>query len=75
MYELIQVGKSSYYMDCPAKVGVYTYGDGTAVTIDSGSDEEDGRRVLRLLEKLGVRLTAILSTHSNADHIGGNAFL
>ena len=75
MYELIQVGKSSYYMDCPAKVGVYTYGDGTAVTIDSGSDEDDGRRVLRLLEKLGVRLTAILSTHSNADHIGGNAFL
>lgn len=75
MYELIQVAENSYYMDCPAKVGICAFPDGTAVTVDSGSDKDAGRRVLRLLEGLGLRLKAILVTHSNADHIGGNAFL
>ena len=38
MYELIPVGAHTYYIDCPAKIGVYVHGDGQAALIDSGSD-------------------------------------
>ncbi len=62
----------------PTNLGLYAFGenDGAfAVAIDSGGDEDAGRRVAREAERLGLRLTALLNTHSNADHCGGNAFL
>lgn len=75
MYELIQAGARTYYIDCPAKIGIYLLHDSEVCLIDSGNDKEAGKKVLRVLEERGWRLTTILNTHSNADHIGGNAFL
>ena len=75
MYELIQAGPRSYYIDCPAKIGLFLQDDGRAVLIDSGSDKDAGRRVRKLLDQNGWALAAILNTHSNADHIGGNHYL
>ena len=75
MYELVQVNQSSYYINCPAKIGVYTPDGRHVVLIDSGNDKDAGRKVRQLLEKQNWELTAILNTHSNADHIGGNQYL
>lgn len=75
MYELVQAGEQSYYINCPAKVGVYAASDTDVWLIDSGSDKEAGRKVRQILDKHGWKLRAILNTHSNADHIGGNAYL
>ena len=75
MYELVQAGPRSYYIDCPAKIGIYLQGDGRAVLIDSGNDKDAGRKVRKLLDQNGWTLSAILNTHSNADHIGGNHYL
>ena len=75
MYELIQVSPSCYYIDSPAKIGVYHAGDGQVYLIDSGSDKEAGRKVRQVLDRNGWKLRGILSTHSNADHIGGNQYL
>ena len=75
MYELVQVSKSCYYIDCPAKIGMVQVGEGEAVLIDSGNDKDAGKKVLRILNEKGFRLRAIYNTHSHADHIGGNAFL
>ncbi|MCM1022896.1 MAG: MBL fold metallo-hydrolase [Prevotella sp.] len=75
MYELEQVGAKTYYINCPAKIGLYIDGDGGAYLIDSGSDKDAGRKVRQILDKNGWRLKAILNTHSNADHIGGNQYL
>jgi glyoxylase-like metal-dependent hydrolase (beta-lactamase superfamily II) len=75
MYELMQVGDHSYYIDCPAKIGVYTENGTDAYLIDSGSDKDAGRKIKQILEQHNWHLKAILNTHSNADHIGGNRYL
>ncbi len=60
----------------PTNLGLYAFGEGPfALAIDSGGDEDAGRRIVRESERLGLRLTALLNTHSNADHCGGNAFV
>lgn len=75
MYELIQVGKNSYYIQSPAKIGLVRFNDTDVCLIDSGSDKEAGRKVRQILDKNSWKLTAIYNTHSNADHIGGNKYL
>jgi len=75
MYELVQVAKNSYYIDCPAKIGIYKSSDNGVYLIDSGNDKDAGRKVRQILDMKGWKLKAILNTHSNADHIGGNQYL
>lgn len=74
MYELEQVGANTYYINCPAKIGVYLDG-ADAYLIDSGNDKDAGRKIRQILDKNGWNLKAIFNTHSNADHIGGNKYL
>lgn len=75
MYELKNAVGNSYYMDCPSKVGLIFVGDGEACAIDGGSDKDAGKKVKKLLDAQGRKLTRILNTHSHADHIGGNRYL
>ncbi len=75
MYELIPVAPHTYYIKSPAKIGVVETSDGHVVLIDSGNDKEAGRKVRQHLDRQGWTLDAIYNTHSNADHIGGNAYL
>jgi len=75
MYELIQVGENTYYIECPSKMGLYHLGDGSVCLIDSGNDKDTGKKVLKLIESKGWKLDRILCTHSHADHIGGNRYL
>lgn len=75
MFELVQVNEKTYYIESPAKIGVYV-ADGTDVyLIDSGNDKDAGRKIRKLLDERGWTLKGILNTHSNADHIGGNDYL
>ena len=75
MYELHQVGENTFYIDCPAQMGVYRVAPEEAVLIDSGNDKEAGKKVLKIFDAQGWRLKAVYNTHSNADHIGGNRLL
>ena len=75
MYELIPVGERTYYIDCPAKIGVVRGEGGGVYLIDSGSDRDTGKKVRKILEQNGWTLCGILNTHSHADHIGGNHYL
>ena len=75
MYELVQISEKCYYINCPAKIGVYVADSENVYLVDSGNDKDAGRKVRQILEKNGWHLTAILNTHSNADHIGGNKYL
>ncbi|HIZ16788.1 MAG TPA: MBL fold metallo-hydrolase [Firmicutes bacterium] len=75
MYELCSAGENSYYIQSPAKIGVIKLDDENVCLIDSGSDKDAGRKVKKILDENGWRLTAIYNTHSHADHIGGNQYL
>lgn len=75
MYELVQVSEKCYYINCPTKIGVYVADQDHVYLVDSGNDKDAGRKVRQILDKNGWHLAAILNTHSNADHIGGNRYL
>lgn len=42
MYELIQVSDHCYYIESPAKIGVYVKEEKNVYLIDSGNDKEVG---------------------------------
>lgn len=54
----------------PIGTNAYVVGDpasGTAVVVDPG---DEAPRVLALLDRLGLRLAAIVATHAHFDHVG-----
>ena len=75
MYELIQAGPRSWYIESPAKIGLITAEDGNVWLVDAGGDKDAGRRVRKILDEKGWVCKGILTTHSNADHIGGCRYL
>lgn len=75
MYELIKVSERCYYIQSPAKIGIYKISDDEVCLIDSGNDKDAGKKVLKIITEQGWRLSAIYNTHSHADHIGGNGYL
>ena len=75
MYELNQVGERTYYVNSPAKIGIYLADGGQAYLIDSGNDKDAGKKVRTLLEERDWSLRGIINTHSHADHVGGNRYL
>lgn len=75
MYELIQTGERSYYIQSPVKVGLYLADEGQVYLIDSGNDKDAGKKIKKILDQNGWTLKGILNTHSNADHVGGNQYL
>ncbi len=74
MYELVQIGENTYYIETPVKVGIYTEGS-DAYVIDTGNDKDMGKRILSILKEQNWNLKGIINTHSHGDHIGGNAYL
>lgn len=68
------VGRT-YVIEAPVNIGVVRLSPTTCVLIDSGLDDDAGRRVKKVLTQVGWRPTVIINTHGHADHCGGNAYL
>jgi len=69
-----QLGEHTWLLATGVNVGLWEGPDG-AVLIDSGGDKEAGRQIRQALDEHGWTLRLIVNTHSNADHVGGNAYL
>ena len=70
--ELIQVGEKTYYIKNPANIGIYKINDTDVYLIDTGNDKDSGKKILKITDAQGWKVKGIITTHSNADHIGGN---
>ncbi len=69
-------GRRKYVLyPVPCENRVYRADGGRVYIIDSGNDKEAGKRVERILNERGWTPAAIINTHSNADHVGGNRVL
>jgi len=58
MYELKQLGSQSYYIESPAKIGIYKQNDTDIYMIDSGNDKEAGKKVLKIANQNNWRIKA-----------------
>lgn len=70
--ELKKITDKTYFIENPTNIGVYKIDHERVYIIDSGNDKEAGKKIIKLLDENGLKITGIISTHSNADHIGGN---
>ena len=73
--ELQKVGEKTYYLKNPTNIGIYKVDDNNVFIIDSGNDKDAGRKILKIVEEQGWNIKGIITTHSNADHIGGNKII
>lgn len=73
--ELVQVGEKTYYIKNATNIGVYKADEDSVYLIDSGNDKDAGKKILKILDAQGWKVKGIISTHSNADHIGGNKLI
>ena len=70
--ELKQVGEKTYYIENNTNIGIYLVDDKHIFLIDTGNDKEAGKKILKIVTEQGWEVVGIISTHSNADHVGGN---
>ena len=77
MYELVQISPKCWYINSPARIGIYRPSDDEPAVylVDSGNDKDAGKKIRKILDGQGWVLKGILITHSNADHIGGCHYL
>ena len=73
--ELVKVGEKTYYIKNPTNIGIYLVDDKNVYIIDSGNDKDAGRKILKIVDEQGWNIKGIITTHSNADHIGGNKII
>lgn len=73
--ELIKVGEKTYYIKNATNIGVYKIDENNVYLIDSGNDKDAGKKILKIIDAQGWNVKGIVSTHSNADHIGGNKLI
>lgn len=73
--KLIRLKGNTYYIDSAVNIGIISDGSGSAVIVDTGLDDDMGRRILKLAGEEGLIPSAIINTHSHADHCGGNSFI
>lgn len=73
--ELVKVGEKTYYIKNNTNIGIYKIDEENIYLIDTGNDKEAGRKILKIIEEQGWKVKGIITTHSNADHIGGNQII
>ncbi len=70
--ELVKVGEKTYYIKNATNIGIYKIDDRNVYLIDTGNDKDAGKKILKIIDEQGWNVKGIITTHSNADHIGGN---
>lgn len=71
---IIQLSKSVYCLLGHTNVGIIV-DDSKIILVDSGLNSENASEIDKLIQNIfNKKISAIINTHSNADHAGGNKF-
>ena len=70
--ELIKVAEKTFYIKNVTNIGIYKINKDEVYIIDTGNDKDAGKKILKIIEEKGWTTKGIITTHSNADHVGGN---
>ena len=73
--ELIKVGEKTYYIKNATNIGIYKIDNENVYLIDAGNDKDAGKKILKIVEEQNWKVKGVISTHSHADHIGGNKLI
>ncbi len=73
--ELTRLAGSTFVARGPTNIGLFVPEPGRAVLVDSGNDDDAGKRILRACAAADLAVSHIANTHSNADHCGANALV
>lgn len=71
---LVKLRGDIYYLPGRTNIGVIVRDD-WCIVVDTGIDEDSGRKAVNAVRREGLEVKYVLNTHSHADHIGGNRFL
>ncbi|HAS74597.1 MAG TPA: hypothetical protein DCS67_10680 [Clostridiales bacterium UBA8960] len=63
---------NSFYFPAPVTIGGFMI-EKELILFDTGNDDSSVRKAYRELD--GVKIIAVLNTHSHADHCGGNSYI
>ncbi|SHK01722.1 Glyoxylase, beta-lactamase superfamily II [Geosporobacter subterraneus DSM 17957] len=72
--ELKKITNRVYYIPNVVNIGCIMH-EGKAILIDTGLEDHTGKKILNTLKQEGLKVEAIINTHSHADHCGGNAYI
>ncbi|MEM2082894.1 MAG: MBL fold metallo-hydrolase [Nitrososphaerota archaeon] len=72
---LNKLSENVFYIAGRTNVGVITLSKNECIIIDSGIDEDYGRKILKILSSNNFKVKALINTHAHADHIGGNKII
>jgi len=72
--ESVELAPGVFHLQSGSNLGLLV-DDGQALLIDTGLDDDAGRRALRILEEHDAALAGIVITHAHADHFGGAHYL
>jgi glyoxylase-like metal-dependent hydrolase (beta-lactamase superfamily II) len=74
MFDIIQAGEHTYYIENPARVGLYVE-KSDAWLIDGGYSDTAAELILDIITAYGWKIQGIIVTHSHPDHSGGCSYL
>ena len=72
---LNKLSENVFYIAGRTNIGVITLSKNECIIIDSGIDEDYGRKILKVLSSNNLKIKALINTHAHADHIGGNKII
>jgi len=68
--DIVELAPTVYHLRSGSNAGLIVQGK-EALLVDAGLDRDAARRILKAVDRLGVRLVACIITHAHADHFGG----
>ena len=72
---LTRVNGNTFFIPAPTNIGVFQFKDRYVLLVDSGSDNQQARRICDTLQESDLSTKYLFLTHSHHDHSGGHAYI